>query len=117
MILTCITFNCNHHSFLFSVCLAEVDFQQLADSTLLDAFSNSSRINCFSINITNDTLFETDIENFQVDLKLPSGVTQVRIDPGKTIVNILDDDCKLSVHFNLASWQCVNICCVYKMQH
>ena len=117
MILTCITFNCNHHSFIFSVCLAEPDFQQLVDSTLLDAFSNSSRLNCFSINITNDTLFETDIENFQVDLKLPSGVTQVRIDPGNTIVNILDDDCKLSVHFNLASWQCVNICCVYKMQH
>ena len=39
-------------------------------------------------------LFEMDIENFQVDLSLASGVTQVRIDPGSTTVNILDDDGK-----------------------
>ena len=39
-------------------------------------------------------LFEMDIENFQVDLSLASGVTQVRIDPGSATVNILDDDGK-----------------------
>ena len=80
--------------FFIPVPLAELDFQQLTDSTLLNPFSNSSRQNCFSIRITNDMLFEMDIENFQVDLSLASGVTRVRIDPGSATVNILDDDGK-----------------------
>ena len=38
-----------------------------------------------------------DIEDFQVQLQLASDATRVHIDPGNTIVNILDDDYKLSV--------------------
>ena len=64
---------------------------------ILHAFGSSPRLNCFSIRITNDTLFEMDIEDFQVQLQLASDATRVHIDPGNTIVNILDDDCKLSV--------------------
>lgn len=42
--------------------------------------------------ITNDTLFEEDVESFNVDLSLAIGVTRVRIDPETATVNILDDD-------------------------
>ena len=84
--------------YLFSVYLAELDFQQLVNSTfILDVFGSSSRLNCFSIRITNDTLFEMDIEDFQVQLQLASDAAQVHINPGNTIVNILDDDRKLPV--------------------
>ena len=92
--------------------LAEDDFQQLADSTLLNSFSSSSRQNCFSIRITNDTLFEMDIENFQVDLSLASGVTRVRIDPGSATVNIVDDDGKF-LHTAIFHLSCVDICSVF----
>ena len=88
--------------------LVEDDFQQLADSTLLNPFSSSSRQNCFSIRITNDTLFEMDIENFQVDLSLASGVTRVRIDPGSATVNIVDDDGKF-LHTAILHLSCVDI--------
>jgi len=76
-------------SFVYS---ATDDFEQLMNSPALDPFNSSSRQNCFTIMITNDTLFEDDVESFNVDLSLAIGVTRVRIDPETATVNILDDD-------------------------
>ena len=56
-------------------------------------------------------LFEMDIENFQVDLSLASGVTRVRIDPGSATVNILDDDGKF-LYAAILPLSHVNICSI-----
>ena len=56
-------------------------------------------------------LFEMDIENFQVDLTLASGVTRVRIDPGSATVNILDDDGKF-LYTAILLLSHVNICSI-----
>ena len=56
-------------------------------------------------------LFEMDIENFQVDLSLASGVTRVRIDPGSATVNILDDDGKF-LYTAILLLSHVNICSI-----
>ena len=57
-------------------------------------------------------LFEMDIENFQVDLSLASGVTRVRIDPGSATVNILDDEGKF-LYTAILPLLHVDICSVY----
>ena len=72
------------------------------NSSVLDPFSSSSRRNCFTIMITNDTRFEEDVESFNVDLSLAIGVTRVRIEPPRAAVNILDDDREF-----YACWSCV----------
>ena len=70
------------------------DYGEVVDNKI-GPFNNTLRYQCFSINITDDPVFE-NAEDFMVHLDHDPGTTRVSVDPNTTRITITDNDSELS---------------------